>query len=74
MSLGATRLDILMLVVCQGMWLALGRFRERRFRRTAAFALMANLLYGVKPPDPATFVTVAAGLGFVAILACYIPA
>ena len=74
MSLGATRLDILLLVVCQGMWLALGRFRERRFRRTAAFALMANLLYGVKPPDPATFVAVAAGLGFVAILACYIPA
>jgi len=74
MSLGATRLDILLLVVRQGMWLSLGGFRGRCFRRPAALALMANLLYGAKPPDPATFVAVAAGLGFVAILACYIPA
>jgi ABC-type lipoprotein release transport system permease subunit len=35
---------------------------------------MTKLLYGVQPTDPATFVGVAAGLGLVAMVACYIPA
>jgi hypothetical protein len=36
--------------------------------------LMAKLLYGVQPTDPATFGAVAVGLGVVAMLACYVPA
>jgi ABC-type antimicrobial peptide transport system permease subunit len=36
--------------------------------------LMAKLLFGVKPTDPGTFLAVATGLAFVAMLACYIPA
>ena len=36
--------------------------------------LMTKLLYGVQPTDPTTFVIVAAGLGVVAMVACYIPA
>ena len=35
---------------------------------------MANLLYRVSATDPLTFVTVAAVLVFIALLACYIPA
>jgi len=36
--------------------------------------LMSNLLYGVRPGDPATFATVTALLAAVALLASYIPA
>jgi ABC-type antimicrobial peptide transport system permease subunit len=35
--------------------------------------LMASLLYGVKPSDPATFVAVLLILGGVAVAACYLP-
>jgi putative ABC transport system permease protein len=36
--------------------------------------LMADLLYGVRPADPATLAAVALLLGGIAFLACYIPA
>ena len=35
---------------------------------------MADLLYGVRPADPATLVAVTLLLGAIALLACYIPA
>jgi len=35
---------------------------------------MRTMLYGVRPTDPLTFVSVAAVLGAVAMLACYVPA
>ena len=36
--------------------------------------LLAGLLYGVRPADPATLAGVALLLGGLALLACYIPA
>ena len=36
--------------------------------------LMAGLLYGVRPADPATLGAVILLLGAIAFLACYIPA
>jgi ABC-type lipoprotein release transport system permease subunit len=36
--------------------------------------LIKGLLWGVTATDPLTFVTVAAMLGAVALLACYLPA
>ena len=36
--------------------------------------LMAGLLYGVRPADPATLAAVASLLAGIALLACYIPA
>jgi len=36
--------------------------------------LMRGLLFGVTPNDGTTFVVVAAVLGIVALLACYLPA
>ena len=36
--------------------------------------LMATLLFGMKATDPLTFVAVAATLGVIALVACYIPA
>ena len=74
MSLGATRGDVLLLVVRQGMWLALAGSVTGLAGALLLSRLMTKLLYGVQPTDPATFVAVATGLGFVAMLACYIPA
>ena len=74
MSLGATRGDVLLLVARQGMRLALAGSVTGIAGALVLSRLMAKLLYGVQPTDPATFVAVAAGLGFVAMLACYIPA
>jgi putative ABC transport system permease protein len=36
--------------------------------------LISTFLYGVKPSDPITYLTVALALAGVALLACYIPA
>lgn len=74
MSLGASRRDVLLLVVRQGMWLALAGSVTGIAGALILSRLMAKLLYGVRPTDPETFVAVAMGLGFVAMLACYIPA
>jgi putative ABC transport system permease protein len=74
MSLGATRGDVLLLVVRQGMWLALAGSVTGLAGALLLSRLMTKLLYGVQPTDPATFVAVATGLGFVAMLACYLPA
>jgi putative ABC transport system permease protein len=74
MSLGATRWDVLFLVVRQGMWLALVGSVTGIAGALLLSRLMAKLLFGVKPTDPGTFLAVATGLAFVAMLACYIPA
>jgi len=36
--------------------------------------LMASMLFGVRPTDPATLVVVSLLLSGIALLACYIPA
>jgi putative ABC transport system permease protein len=74
MSLGATRRDVLLLIVRQGMRLALVGSLTGIVGALLLSRLMTKLLYGVQPTDPLTFVAVATGLAVVAILACYIPA
>jgi putative ABC transport system permease protein len=74
MSLGATRCDVLLLVVRQGLWLAVAGSVAGIAGALLLSRLMAKLLYGVQPTDPATFGAVAVGLGVVAMLACYLPA
>lgn len=47
------------------------------FGGAAAFAAtrsLANLLYGVGPADPLTFVTIALLVGLTAVVASYVPA
>ena len=74
MALGARRLDVLRLVVRQGMLLTvigvvlglLGAFGLTR--------VMSSLLFGVTAKDPITFAVVAVLLIAVALIACFVPA
>jgi putative ABC transport system permease protein len=74
MAMGGQKSDVLRMVVWRGLKLALigiglgigGAFEVTRF--------LSSLLYGVKPTDPLTFISVSLILIAVALLACYIPA
>jgi len=73
-ALGASRREILRLVVREGMVLAASGAATGL---AAAFGLtrfLASLLYGVRPADPATLGAASLLLGAIALLACYIPA
>jgi putative ABC transport system permease protein len=73
-TLGATRGEIVRLVLHQGMKLAAIGMAAGLVAALALTRLMADLLYGVRPADPATLAAVALLLGGIAFLACYIPA
>ncbi len=74
MALGATRRDVLKLVVREGMVLAAAGTAVGLVAALALTRLMASLLYGVRPADPSTLLTVCLTLGCVALIASYIPA
>ncbi len=73
-ALGASRWEIVGLVVRQGMKLAAIGMAAGLLAAVVLARFMADLLYGVRPDDPATLVAVALLLGGIALLACYIPA
>jgi putative ABC transport system permease protein len=74
MALGARRHEIVMLVVRQGMRLAVVGIGAGLLAATSLTRLMASLLYEVKPNDAATFGTVAFGMAAIALAACCAPA
>jgi putative ABC transport system permease protein len=74
MALGARRLDILQLVLRGAGKLALIGIVAGLLAALGLTRLMANLLYGVGPGDPLTFIVVPAILLSVALLASYLPA
>jgi predicted permease len=73
-SLGASRSEILLLVVRQGLLLALAGSAVGILGALLLGRLMGKLLYGVPPSDPLTFVGVAVLMLSVALIASYIPA
>jgi predicted permease len=73
-SLGATRGEILLLVLRQGMVLALTGAAVGIMGALLLGRLMAKLLYGVPATDPLTFAGVATLLLAVAVIASYLPA
>jgi predicted permease len=74
MALGAGRKEILGMIVRQGLALVVSGVA---FGLAAAWLLtrgMGNLLVGVSPSDPLTFIGSAVLLAAIALLACWIPA
>jgi predicted permease len=74
MALGAQARQVLRMILAQGAWLvgiglALGVAGALGLRK-----VIASVLYGVTPTDPAIFATVLLVLAAVAFLACWLPA
>jgi len=74
MALGARPYDVLSLVLRQGMGLTIVGLVVGIGIGSVATRVLSDMLYGVTPRDPLTFVGVPALLLLVAFLACYIPA
>ena len=74
MALGAQSLDVLKLVVGQGMRLVTAGVAAGLITAFALTRLIESLLFGVSPADPETFILIALLLMGVALLACYLPA
>ena len=73
-ALGASRSNILRMVLRQGLGLAIMGAAVGFVCALIVSHLMASLLYGVRPTDPLTFAGVALLFIGVALLACYLPA
>jgi len=73
-ALGASTGNILGLVLRSGMWMTGIGLLIGFGGALALTRLLASLLFGVGERDPVTMATVAATLGLVALLACYLPA
>ncbi|MDP9003525.1 MAG: ABC transporter permease [Verrucomicrobiota bacterium] len=73
MALGAQAQDVLRLVLRQGLTLSLIGVAAGVCVAWAATRVLAGLLYGVAPTDPATFVALALLLIAVALAACVVP-
>ena len=73
-ALGAQRGDVFRMVVGGGLKLALIGVAIGIAGALAFTRMLASLLYGLSPGDPATFLGATAVLFGVAIFACYVPA
>ena len=73
-SLGASRAEVLRLVVRQGMLQALAGTAAGLGGALLLCRLMARILYTVRPTDPVTFGAVTMVLALAALLAIYVPA
>ena len=74
MTLGASRTDVLRMILAQGAGLTAVGLSIGVLGAIALTRLMKSLLYSVSATDPLTFLGVALLLVGIALLACYIPA
>ncbi len=74
LALGASRTDVLRMIVGQGLVLAALGAVVGVAAGYAMTDLMRGLLFSVTPTDPATFIAVPLVLIVVALIACYVPA
>jgi predicted permease len=73
-ALGATRLDVLKLILIQGLWLTLCGLSVGLALAFTLTRAIAAQLYGVSANDPMTIFGVVLLLGAMSVLACYLPA
>jgi len=73
MAIGAQPRDVFRMIMGQGMLLTVAGLVAGLLGAFGLTRLMATMLFGVKPTDPATFAGVALLLTLVALIACYIP-
>ena len=73
-ALGATRTDVMRLVLRYGLTLAAAGLALGLVGSVALTRLLATLLYGISPTDPVTLGAMGALLVGVALMACYLPA
>jgi len=74
MALGASRVDVLRLVLVQGLWLTGAGLAVGLASALGLTRLIARLLYGIGANDPITVVSVVMLLGAMSLAACYLPA
>jgi putative ABC transport system permease protein len=74
MALGARRVDVMKLVMRQGLVVTAVGMTIGIAAALAGARLLSALLYGVRPDDPATVAGVVIGLTAATLLACYVPA
>src|SRR5262249_22134114 len=74
MAMGAQKVDVLRLVIGEGMKLALVGALLGLGGALALTRLLKTLLFSVSATDPLTFIVIAAVLMIVALLACWLPA
>ena len=74
MAIGARQADVLCFVLRQGLTLTAAGLGLGAVAAFGLAPLLSNLLYEIKPADPATFVVVSLLLILVALLACWLPA
>ncbi len=73
-ALGASRVDVVRLVIRRGLWLTTAGLAIGVLGAIGLTRYMASLLYGVGATDPATFVGVAGLLAVTSLAASFIPA
>ncbi|HMG87738.1 MAG TPA: ABC transporter permease [Terracidiphilus sp.] len=73
-ALGASRSDVLRLVLMQGARLTIAGLMVGLALAFGLTRFIAGLLYGISATDPLTVIAVVVLLGVMAILACYLPA
>jgi putative ABC transport system permease protein len=74
MALGAQRFHVLQLVMNDGARMTLVGLGIGVIAALGLTRLLSHMLFGIKPTDPVTFLTVAMLLCTIALLACYVPA
>ena len=73
MAIGAQQRDVFKMVIGRGMMLTLIGIAVGLLGAFGLTRLMATMLYGVEPTDPATFVSIGILLTSVSLVACYVP-
>jgi putative ABC transport system permease protein len=74
MALGAGARQVARLVLSRGMGLVAIGLVVGLAGSLGATKLIQQLLFGVEPTDPATFIVAASGFGLIGLMACLVPA